>query len=125
MHHVFAGCPWNDGVTPPVPLSQSREDMAMDVEREHSLNERELLKKLREPMVMFLWRLSVWWLVGCAVLLILKGFGQFTHFNLADSVLIAAITTTTANVLAMLVLVVKFVFPERKKDGKAGQDRTT
>jgi len=78
--------------------------------REHRVNERELLKKLREPMVRSLWTLSVWWVAGCFFLLILKGFGRFTHFNLADSVLIAAITTTTANVLAMLVVVVKFIF---------------
>jgi hypothetical protein len=101
-------------LSPPGPPSLSREEMDMDVDREHRLNERELLKKLREPMVRSLWTLSVWWLVGCFVLLILKGFGEFIHFNLADSVLIAAITTTTANVLAMLVVVVRFIFPDRK-----------
>jgi hypothetical protein len=88
--------------------------MDMDVDRGHKLNEREFLSRHREPMVRFLSRLSLSWLVGCLILLILKGFGKFTGFDLADSVLIAVITTTTANVLAMLVVVVKFVFPERK-----------
>lgn len=87
----------------------------MEVEREGILNERELLKKLREPMVRFLSRLSVFWLGGCAFLLLLQGFSRFSRFNLADSVLIAAITTTTANVLAMLVVVVKFIFPDKIK----------
>jgi hypothetical protein len=41
---------------------EEAEVKAMDVEREGILNERELLKKLREPMVRFLSRLSVFWL---------------------------------------------------------------
>jgi uncharacterized membrane protein len=98
-------------------MSQSKEEAeirAMDVERVGIVNERELLRKFREPMVWFLALLSVLWLVGCAALLFLQGFSRFSHFSLPDSVLIAAITTTTANVLAMLVVVVKFIFPGRK-----------
>ena len=101
----------------PRDMSQSKEEAeirAMDVERVGIVNERELLRKFREPMVWFLALLSALWLVGCAALLFLQGFSRFSHFNLPDSVLIAAITTTTANVLAMLVVVVKFVFPDRR-----------
>lgn len=87
----------------------------MDVERGGILNEREFLRNQREPMVKFLSWLSLCWLIGCAVLLLLQGFNEFTHFNLSPSILIAAVTTTTANVLAMLVVVVKFIFPDKIK----------
>src|SRR5271165_3282390 len=94
--------------------SESKEEAevrAMDVNSDHILNERELLKNLRKPMVIFLALLSLCWLVSCGDLLLLQGFSRFTGFNLATSAVIALITTTTANVLAMLVVVVKFVFP--------------
>jgi hypothetical protein len=97
--------------------SQSIEEAdvrAKDVETEGVQNQRELLKEQRKPMVAFLKRLSACWLAGCAFLLLLQGFSRLSHFHLGDSVLIAAITATTANVLAMLVVVVKFIFPDRK-----------
>lgn len=39
----------------------------------------------------------------------------FVDFHLSDSVLITLLTTTTANVLTLFVLVVKYLFPSNKQ----------
>ena len=48
----------------------------------------------------------------CNVLCIIKNNAESYH--LTDAVLIALLTTTTANMLALLAFIIKYLFPQRK-----------
>jgi hypothetical protein len=52
------------------------------------------------------------WIVAVFVLLSLQGF-SFYGFKLSDNVLLAAIGSTTANVIGMLLIVLKNLFPSK------------
>lgn len=56
--------------------------------------------------------LLVAWLVTVLVSVSFQGFG-WLHFHLSDSVLIALISTTTANVLSLGYIVANYLFPKR------------
>lgn len=61
-------------------------------------------------------RIVTWWLIGIALLVLSQGLlGPHGWFGLADSVLIAVATTTTASVTALLIVVLRHLFP---KDGQ-------
>ena len=53
------------------------------------------------------------WLFGVYLLLVLQGFKL--AFHLSDSVLLAAIGSTTANIIAILVIVVRYLFPGKNQ----------
>ena len=55
--------------------------------------------------------LLVGWLVTVFAAFIFQGFGWF-HFHVSDSVLIALISTTTANVLSLGYIVANYLFPK-------------
>lgn len=50
------------------------------------------------------------WLVGVYLMLLLEGF-HFHGFGLTEKEVLAAITSTTANLIAVLVIIVKYLFP--------------
>lgn len=55
--------------------------------------------------------LVVIWLMGIVIILFAQGiFGPLGYFNLPDSVLIAAIASTTASVIAIFAFVAKYLF---------------
>jgi hypothetical protein len=65
--------------------------------------------------------LVVIWLIGIFVLLVCEGFG-WKKFHLDDSVLLAAIGSTTANIIGVLLIIVKFIFSDTSKpDPRARQ----
>ncbi|HEY3197863.1 MAG TPA: hypothetical protein VGJ57_07600 [Nitrospirales bacterium] len=53
--------------------------------------------------------LIVGWISGMFILLLLQGFGSF-GFKLSDTVLIAAISGTTLNILGIFVIVANYIF---------------
>jgi|SRR5271157_1586813 len=55
----------------------------------------------------------VGWLVSVLAAFVFQGFGWF-HFRVSDSVLIALISTTTANVLSLGYIVANYLFPKSK-----------
>jgi hypothetical protein len=57
------------------------------------------------------WLLVVW-LVLVVAAVTFQGFGWF-RFHISDSVLIALISTTTANVLSLGYIVANYLFPKR------------
>jgi hypothetical protein len=59
--------------------------------------------------------LVVSWIFLVFVILLFQGFAV-RGFKLSDSVLLAAIGSTTANVIGMLVIVLKNIFPSKEKD---------
>jgi hypothetical protein len=53
------------------------------------------------------------WVTAIFVLLVLNGFGAAIYFKLSDSVLLAAIGSTTANILGIFYIVARYLFPKR------------
>jgi hypothetical protein len=111
MPESESGAPGGSAGAARIPEEMPR-TRAMDAEREAILIQRELLKKLHGPMLKLFRHLSLYWIFGCAILLVFQGFG-FWGFSLSDSVLIAAIAAATVMGLALLVVVVKFISSER------------
>jgi uncharacterized membrane protein YhaH (DUF805 family) len=54
------------------------------------------------------------WVTAIFLLLVLNGFGTAISFKLSDSVLLAAIGSTTANILGIFYIVARYLFPKRK-----------
>ena len=53
------------------------------------------------------------WVMSIFAILILNGFGSVIGFRLSDSVLLAAIGSTTANILGIFYIVARYLFPKR------------
>ena len=53
------------------------------------------------------------WLSAIFLLLILQGFGPHSRFKLSDSIVLAAIGSTTVNVLGIFYIVTHYLFPQR------------
>lgn len=50
------------------------------------------------------------WLVAILLLLFLQGF-KLGGFHLTDGILVAALGTTTVNIIALFIVVAKYIFP--------------
>jgi hypothetical protein len=55
--------------------------------------------------------LTCLWVGGIYVLLLLQGFGL--HFRLGENVLLAAIGSTTANIIGVFLIVTRYFFPKK------------
>jgi hypothetical protein len=68
-----------------------------------------------------LFGVMVGWLVVVGYVVLAQGFGVGLHaygrFHLADSVVIALITTTTATVIGVFLTVANYLFPKRDQAG--------
>ncbi len=65
----------------------------------------------RKLYAALLYGLLCFWLLAMVVLLFFQGFGNCLGFYLSDPVLIAALATTTVNIIALFVVVAKYIFP--------------
>jgi hypothetical protein len=127
---------------PPQPVAESEKTAADAVRRERDQAEldqlrevnKELLEKLRavneelrqnteqrKTYANRLFLVMVAWLAFVASNVLVQGFGVGIYkyggrFRLADSVVIALITTTTATVLAVFLAVANYLFPRRSQD---------
>jgi hypothetical protein len=78
--------------------------------KEYELTVEKLMLGERKLYAGRLFVLSLVWLLAIAVFLFLAGWGKL---KVADSVLIALITTTTANVLGLFYIVARWLFPNK------------
>jgi hypothetical protein len=55
------------------------------------------------------------WICAIYILLMFAGFGSYRHFHfvLSEHVLLAAIGSTTANLLGVFLIVIRYVFPKK------------
>jgi hypothetical protein len=68
--------------------------------------------ELRRDYARDVFKLIVFWLAFVGLIVLLQGF-KLLGYILADSVMIALITTTTASVIGILLIVVRYLFPNR------------
>jgi hypothetical protein len=53
------------------------------------------------------------WVAGIYLILLLQGFGVL-DFKLSDSVMLAAIGSTTANIIGVFLIVTRYFFPKKR-----------
>lgn len=68
--------------------------------------------EIRRALVVAFTTVIVFWLLS--VLLILVG-NNCNHYNLSENTLIALMVTSTANVIGMMIVILKNIFPEKNK----------
>lgn len=67
----------------------------------------------RKKYAWYFFVLSSSWVFVISVLLFFQGFGGGLAFKLSDPVLLAAIGSTTANILGIIYVVANYLFPKR------------
>lgn len=88
----------------------------LDVERGHRQAQLESYKQdtqERKKYAARIFLVCASWVTAIFVLLVLNGFGAAIDFKLSDSVLLAAIGSTTANILGIFYIVARYLFPKR------------
>lgn len=58
-------------------------------------------------------KLTCLWVAVIVSLLLFQGFGGLIPFKLSDAVLLAAIGTTTVNIIGILYVVANYLFPKK------------
>ena len=76
----------------------------------HALEVERVMLEQRKIYASRLFDLSGYWLLFIGAFLLMAGWGAL---KVADSVLIALITTTTANVLGLFYIVARWLFPNK------------
>lgn len=107
-------------ISPPNPEQelQVHENMVRQAElqrKQYDLHVEQIMLKQRKLYASLLFCLSIAWLSAIGLFLFLAGLGKL---RVADSVLIALITTTTANVLGLFYIVARWLFPNRNNQDK-------
>jgi hypothetical protein len=69
--------------------------------------------RLRDLLAKIFTMIIAFWLLG--VILILVG-NNCNHYNLSENVLIALLVTSTANVIGMMAIILKNLFPSFEKE---------
>jgi len=90
--------------------------------QEEKLKDSQAARAQRETYAGRIFALVCAWILFIFVLLFLQGFCDLIHYKpLSDKVLIALITSTTVNVIATLIIVLKYIFklPETQARGSA------
>lgn len=95
--------------------------------RDYDSEEKDQVLQLRKDYAPKFWKLTYWSLILVGFYLIFSTFSEinlwgyvfsFKVFSPSDSVLIALLSTTTANIIAILIVFARFIFPDGglKKD---------
>ena len=73
--------------------------------------------KERKALARTLLILTCTWLGIVIAIILMSGWKKHTDFFLSDNVLIALITTTTINVIALFKVVTEYIFPDGDSPG--------
>ena len=99
---------------------RDREKEAEVQTKEHALQELRVMFDERKRYSSWLFNLSAYWLMFIGAFLLFAGAEKI---KVADSVLIALITTTTANVLGLFYIVARWLFPNKNTSDKDGTNK--
>jgi|SRR5215469_3583642 len=108
--------PKDIGLINETPVVSNRPDKSTKAEQEfeekiiRNLMLRQILKH-RGGYAFGVFVLVIIWLLGIFLILVSQGFA-WHGFHLDDSVLLAAIGSTTANIIGVLLIIVKFIFSD-------------
>lgn len=72
--------------------------------------QRRKLQKIVAPQIVWL---TIGWLVGVFIIIVLSGFGNaFCWFKISDRILLVLLGTATTNVLGLFFILAKHLFPK-------------
>lgn len=71
--------------------------------------------ELKEKFSKQIFYLTIGWLIVVLAIVVFKGYELF-GFDLSDNVIMTLIGSTTANILGLLVIILKYVFSPHKLD---------
>lgn len=89
---------------------QDNKNLNKDIQ-EAELDRYKINTKLRDSLAKVFTVIIAMWLLSVVLILI----GNYYRYHLSDSVLITLITTTTVNVLGMMLIILYDLFPGGKK----------
>ncbi len=99
--------------------ASEREAAELDNDQKRfELNERLYHLNERQKYAQRTFKLVTGWIYIVLSILLLQGFGssyRYFHFHLSDKVISVAIGSTTLNVIGMLIIVLKGIFPNQRK----------
>jgi anaerobic C4-dicarboxylate transporter len=84
--------------------------------KEHELEVERVMLKQRKRYAILLFGLSAVWLIFIGAFLVFAGIEKL---KVADSVLIALVSTTTANVLGLFYIVARWLFPNKNIESRS------
>ena len=106
------------------PYYQTKKEELAHRHSEESLRDYQETNTLRQKYAKNIYRLTYMWLIFIGSIVLLTGIGSLSieveslnlelkliEFNLSDNVLIAFITTTTINVIGIIYIVARWLFP--------------
>ena len=109
---------------PAKPYQQTKEEELAHRRSEETLRDYKETNTLRQKYAKNIYRLTYLWLIFIGFIVLLTGIGNLHikiewlgldfnlfEFNLSDNVLIAFITTTTINVIGIIYIVARWLFP--------------
>jgi hypothetical protein len=95
-------------------FQEEKRELDLEAQRTGIIGARSDIEAKRTAAKRTFWMVASW-IVAVFVLLLLQGFG-YRGFHLSDNVLLAAIGSTTANVIGMLLIVLRHLFPSKGKE---------
>jgi len=112
LESITASAP-RDPPTPPDSLTQL-ERVDLEDRRTEVVGKKQDIKERKKYALLF-FGLGCAWMTAITGMLLLQGFGLVYHatFKLSDTVLLAAIGSTTVNVLGIVYVVANYLFPKR------------
>ena len=85
-------------------------------EKKESIKSQTQDRKQRKAFARKIFFLTIAWLCVIGVILLLQGFlGPRNCFNLSDSVLIAVISGASVNIIGLMAIVIRYLFPTNGK----------
>lgn len=85
-------------------------------EKKESIKGKTQDRKQRKSFASKIYRLTIAWLSVIGFMLIVQGFcGPQGWFHLSDSVLIALISGASINIIGLMAIVIRYLFPSQRK----------
>jgi phosphoglycerol transferase MdoB-like AlkP superfamily enzyme len=99
---------------PELPKPTSRVRKLTELEEEfykaHTVGLQQDIAERKKYAHLIYW-LTVAWLIGLAVIVLLHGWRTFTYFDISERIILALITSATIEVVGLFVIVAKYLFP--------------
>lgn len=100
------------------PLTPSEREMSLVEKQRYSAETKGIrgIQQLQKKYAARTFILCCTWVCAVFLLLLFQGFGSYVHFrfHLSEPVMLAAIGSTTVNIIGVFLIVVRFIFHDRR-----------
>ena len=99
-------------IPPPSPHTRKISKQERDLYDVHTAGLRQDIAERKRYARRTFW-LCCSWIIAIYVILILQGFGHAMHFAFSEHVILAAIGSTTANIIGVFLIVARYLFHDK------------